>query len=915
MRISIRAVSMRSFVLFLLFTVASSLSAQGRGRIVGRIVDAATGVPLAGAQVGILEQPAVTAVVALDGRYTLLGVPAGTVSVRVRMIGYQAKVVAGLVVTEGGIVTQDITLAAQLVEVEALVVTAGAEAGSVDAALEKQRTATGIINAVSAEQIARSPDSDAGQAVQRVSGVSMQDGKFVFVRGLGERYTTTALNGARIPSPEPERRVVPLDLFPSGMLQSITTQKTFTPDRPGDFTGGEVDLQTREFPSRRVITFSSAMGVNGRATGQSLVRAPTLGGEWIGRAGAARELPANVAAAGNLTGLTNEETFPLIRSLRDSWSARTESGPFNGSLSASVGGEDPLFGRMIGYLGSFSYSNKQEVRDGLYQAQPIGDSVSTAPINVGTGSASSASILWGGLFNVSTRIGASSKLTFNNSLTRSADNEAILLHSNNEEFSTPLVLTRLSFTTRQVRSNQIAGEHLIAGRNNLSWSITNSATRRYEPDRSDLAYVDTGDPATDYWFGSPRSATRTFSDLHESNWQMQGDWRLMLNADGGRFVKFGTSWRATDRDAQSLSYDILPYATLSTTDKTQSPGDLFSDANIDNGWFTLAANVFGGVYEARERLSAGYGMLQWPLGRRVTLLTGARIERWDLTLDAFNQEGDRTAVDRLKTDLLPSLGLTVALTPDQNLRLSASQTVSRPEYRELAPIQYFEPLGGIITVGSDSLERSLIQNYDIRWEWFPRAGEVVSAGVFYKRFDAPIERVFQFAGGTRRNTWLNAEGATNLGLELELRKNLGMLGAALAPFSLSSNVTWMRSRIEVNSDALTNADRAMVGQAPYVANVGLTWVTSTDRPLTVSALYNVVGRRIMEAGADPFPDTYEEARQLVDVSLEVPLIPGMQLKVDAKNLLDQEVRWTQGSITRNRYRPGREFSLALQWRP
>lgn len=308
-------------------------------------------------------------------------------------------------------------------------------------------------------------------------------------------------------------------------------------------------------------------------------------------------------------------------------------------------------------------------------------------------------------------------------------------------------------------------------------------------------------------------------------------------------------------------------------------------------------------------------MLQWALGPRVTLLTGARVERWDLTVDAFDPFGAPTPSGGLTTDVLPSLGLTVALSPDQNLRLSASQTVSRPEYRELAPIQYFEPLGGIITVGNPDLKRSLVQNFNARWEWFPRAGEVVSAGVFYKRFDAPIERVFQFRGGTRANTWLNAQGATNLGLKLELRKNLGMLSAALATFSLTSNLTFMRSRIEVDNDALTNTDRAMVGQAPYVVNFGLTWVTGSERPVVVSGLYNVVGRRIVEAGAVPFPDTYEEARQLVDVSVEAPLFPGLQLKADAKNLLDQQVRWNQGSVTRNRYRPGREFSLALQWRP
>src|SRR6478736_978624 len=259
-----RIVLMRALILTtLILGLSASADAQGKARIVGKILDANSGAPLAGAQVVLVENPLIASVAAIDGRYTLLNVPAGPVSVRVRFIGYQSKVVAGIVATDGGFITQDITLAAQVIEVEALTVQAGSEKGSVNAALEQQRSATGIVNAVTAEQIAKSPDSDAGQAVQRVSGVSVQDGKFVFVRGLGERYTTTSLNGARVPSPEPDRKVVPLDLFPSNLLEGVTTSKTFTPDQPGDFSGASVDLKTREFPTGRVYTLSTTAGMNG----------------------------------------------------------------------------------------------------------------------------------------------------------------------------------------------------------------------------------------------------------------------------------------------------------------------------------------------------------------------------------------------------------------------------------------------------------------------------------------------------------------------------------------------------------------------------------------------------------------------------------------------------------------------------
>src|SRR5690606_6333991 len=197
----------------------------------------------AGAQVELVGGNAVV-VSALDGRFNLPA-PAGEASVRVRMIGYSAKLVSGIQVPAGDVTSQDISLPAATVDVAEITVTSEAEQGSAARALDEQRNAVGVVNAVSSEQIQKSPDSDAGQAVQRVSGVTVQDGKFVFVRGLGERYTTTSLNGARVPSPEPERKVVPLVMFPSSLIESITTSKTYTPDQAGDFSGASVDIRTR----------------------------------------------------------------------------------------------------------------------------------------------------------------------------------------------------------------------------------------------------------------------------------------------------------------------------------------------------------------------------------------------------------------------------------------------------------------------------------------------------------------------------------------------------------------------------------------------------------------------------------------------------------------------------------------------
>ena len=917
-------------VLLLGLLSAAPLAAQGKGRIVGKVLDAATGAPLSGAQVVLVENPTIASVAAIDGRYTLLNVPAGPVSVRIRLIGYQSKVIAGLVVTDGGFVTQDVTLAAQVIEVEAITVAAGSERGSVNSALEQQRDATGIVNAVTAEQIAKSPDSDAGQAVQRVSGVSVQDGKFVFVRGLGERYTTTSLNGARVPSPEPDRKVVPLDLFPSNLLEGVSTSKTFTPDQPGDFSGASVNLKTREFPTGRVFTLSTTAGMNGAVTGQAGTFAPTVGTEWRGLAGDARALPQEVADLPSTAEIPEQNA--AAAHFRRTWLGDAGTGAPNGSMNLSLGGEDPIFGHLLGYIASFGYSNAQEVRHDEYRSRAIdGDGMDggelTLAQNAYRGSTTRTSVLMGGMLNLSTRVGATSKLTFNNTFTRSGDNEATSIGGQNEEIGDAIQTTRLGFTQRGVRSNQLAGEHLLAARHTLSWQVTNSGVHRYEPDRSD--YSERGAMGADSlvtpeeWQATGRGASyRSFSDLHESGWNLGMDYKVFLGEPGpGASVKVGGNYRTADRDVLASGYSLQNWA-LPDEDLTLSPDEIFTDANFAANMFILSPDNQVGNYTARDRILSGYAMTELPLSSRMRLVAGARVESADLEVTTTLPDAVPTTAAKQNVDVLPSVALNIALTVTQNLRFSASQTLSRPEYRELSGTAYRELASGRDVVGNAALVRALIQNFDARWEMYPRSGEVLSFGVFYKHFDRPIEKVITAQTGADALTYVNAESGHNFGIELEARKNLDFLGQGLSDFSAFTNVTLMRSRVYFGDDQVgsSNSDnRPMLGQAPYVVNAGVSWNTASGWSAT--ALYNIVGRRVSEGGSISLPDTYEEARSVVDVSLRIPLMQTLEAKVDGKNLLNTAYRTTQGHFANGdpnyqlHYRAGRVFQMGITWRP
>jgi hypothetical protein len=919
--------------LLLLLAVAASLSSPRAaeaqsGRIVGRVVDAGSGQPISGAQlavtgtrIGVLSN--------VDGRYMLLNVPAGPRTMSVTYIGYAPKTIEGIEVVADRAVAQDVTMESAAVAVEGITVSAARETGSVSVALDMQRTAVGVTSATTLEQISKSPDSDAAQAVQRVSGVTVQDGKYVFVRGLGERYTTTSLNGARVPSPEPEKKVVPLDLFPSNLLENITTSKTFTPDQPGDFSGASVNLKTRSFPARRMVQLSFSGGANARATGKEVPMAGTVGGEWLGMAAADRRLPIGLTGTSDFARLSQNQINGLIRALPRDWTFQNDQGLPNVSGSLSFGGEDPiLFGHRIGYVGSISYSRSQEVHEEEVRSRAVpGDAAGTpVPYNQFVGSTGQSGVLWGGLLNLSTYLGHGHKLELHNTYDRTADNEAHQDWGRVEEF--PQVdsvrRTSLRYVERTVRSNQVHGEHLLNDHNKVEWSATSSGVTRSEPDRSDIAYgyefSPTGQRLPLAWLGFiPEGAKRTTGDLTEDALSADLGYTLIVgSSDRQSSFRVGGAYRRTVREATSASYNLRALG-LGPEERAASPDDLFYGAFTEGGVsnLTIEPNSSGGAYGAEDQVGAGYVMGEVPLGSSLRLIGGARVERWVLDMTAEPTSRALMRIKRTNNDVLPSLALNAKLGESQTLRLSASQTLARPEYRELAPISYRDMLGDRQVFGDSSLVRTLVQNFDARWEWYPDASEVVSIGVFAKRFEKPIESIDVATSGASQLSFINAESAMNYGAELEIRKALDFVAASFAPISLFANTTFMHSRINTsnsNLSALSNDERPMVGQAPYVVNAGLTYATESGAT-SATLLYNVVGRRIASAAIVPLnADVYEEPRQLLDFAIRVGLNERVSAKLDAKNLLDSAYEERQGDVIRYRYRTGRSITLGLSWR-
>jgi outer membrane receptor protein involved in Fe transport len=897
---------------------SNALAQQQTGRVVGQVYDAESGRALQGVQV-FVTGTSFGALAGLDGRYIISNVPAGTVSVTAMMIGFASKTVTGVVVPAGGAIRLDITLATAAVELEEITVSATAERGSVSGALNEMRTAVTMLSAISSEEITRSPDSDAAAAIRRVSGVTVQDGKYVFVRGLGERYTTTALNGARLPSPEPERKVVPLDLFPTSLLQTITTSKTFTPNLSGDFTGAQVDIRLRDFPQRRTITISGSVSGTTEATTQDILMPGDRAG-WLAMTAGDRELPVEVERWGNFAQNPGPaDVNRMVSSFRNAWSARSVTGTPGGSFSASVGGSDPLlFGHELGYLISGTYSFSEDAKVEHVRAQALaGDAGSVLEVDRFDGTTGTRSILWGGVGSFGTRLGDNHRLTFDASYNRTADDEARLEEGFSENLGQEFQIERLSYVERAVHSLQLGGEHQLGGNNRIDWTVTRSGVLRLEPDRSEIVYQIPGGGAAPVWFSSSNEgAVRTFSSLTGDGLEASLNHRLSWgDASRPHELGLGGLFSRTDRESDAHVYAVG--STLDQASRALEPEEIFDGRFTQGGTspFRITPLSQGGSYTAEDELLAGYGMLTLQMGA-AELIAGARVERSELVLDAVSTVGDRVGVNPVYTDVLPSVTLNWRFSDAQSLRIAATQTLSRPEYRELANVQYREVLGGDNIIGNPDLKRALVKNADVRWEWYPSPVEAISVGLFAKRFEDPIERVYLATSGTRIVTFQNAESAENYGVELEVRKGLGAFSPALEPWTVFSNATIMKSTIKIGGQgsSRSNDERPMEGQSPYVVNAGITYSTE-DARTSATLLFNAVGRRISSAAEAPLPDVYEEARATLDLSLRFGLTEAVSGKLDLKNLLDSPYEFSQGTVLREYYRTGRGASLGLSWRP
>lgn len=907
--------------------IAGPAMAQGSGdRISGRVTgeDAR---PLVGARVSIpsLDLGALTDA---DGRFVLAGVPAGVHTVVIEYLGYETKTVAGVAV-EGELVSLHVMLEPRAITAEGITVTAAREAGSDVALLTDRMQAAAVVDAIGAAQIARSPDGNAAAALKRLPGVSVVDGKYVYVRGLGDRYGATTLNGAPLPSPEPDRKVVPLDLVPSSLLESVVSAKTYSPDQPGDHAGGLVQIRTKDFAGSRTFGVSASLGFDTEATFADGLGYAGGGLDYFGIEDGTRALPAALPRDVPLQNLSRAELERIGEAFAGTWGPRPRRLPLNHGFGLTYGDVFEIGERRLGLIGTISHSNAFSNRDGQIE-RALSASGGAEPVIDFLGTASTHSVALGGLLHLGLELGEDDRISLNAVLNRLTDDEARTFEGLNLDSNANQRNLRIRYLSQSLASAQLSGEHRVGrlGGVGLRWRAAYSLAERYEPNTREMLYREVADGRF-LWENFIQSASVFHQDMDEAAAAGGLDVEFPLRGGARRVaLSVGASADLRDRTAYTRRLRFVPVGSVAESVRELPPDRMLTPETIGpNGFEIRDATFRTDNYDAVHRVLAGYAMVDAEVLPGLHVRAGARVEKAEQSVsprDLFDHGLDPLDGARLiTTDLLPALNVRLALSEHMNLRAGASRTLARPQLRELAPFSYADYAGGFLVLGNTQLERSRITNLDLRWEWTPRADAVVSVSTFRKHFTDPIE-VLVLPSTELKKTWVNAGEATNHGVEVELRAPIGSIGAG--DLSFNANLTWVESTVrtggtvryydagQAQTTTLPLRERALQGQSPYVLNFGLSY-TRPSTGTSATLLYNRFGRRIDAVGSALLPDIYEEARDQLDLVASHPLGRGLSLKLAASRLLGTVVRFTQDGDLVRRYDAGRTISLSVSWSP
>ncbi|MGY4385511.1 TonB-dependent receptor [Pedobacter sp. UYP24] len=925
--------NLKKAIITLLFVIIGAVSFAQTGRISGKVSDKKSGETLIGVTVRVKGTTKGIAT-DVDGKYSLPGLLAGKYILVFQYVGYNTKEISDVEVAAGKSTAFDIVLdEAGGENLNEVVIQGSFKKESVNALYAQQKNSAVISDGVSSESIKRSPDRNTSDVLKRVSGATVQDNKFVVIRGLSDRYNTALLDGASLPSTEPNRKAFSFDIVPSNLVDNIIISKTATPDLPGDFTGGAIQIITKDIPEQNFISFGIGAGYNTASTFKDFKSGARNATDYFAFDNGDKALAANFPSRNKIIGgtLTPEQGITAIRSLSSDWNVYNNTALPTQNYQFTLGRvKDLKDNKRFGALFSVTYRNAQSINNDVirdYVNYDYHDNIYKFSTNLGA------------LANFAYTYGKS-KITFKNIYNRTYDDQYLNRYGYNTDRNRDIKFYAFDLMQKALIKSTIEGTHPLGVNNSkINWSLSYANVLNDQPDQKKISYQrdPTNKGNADYVYVAQtdninKENSRLFSKLNEDDFSGGLNYTLpvkMFKQTSTFKAGLNSIYRTRTFDARFIGLQANQSAPNANEINKRPLSSLYAKDAINSGaYFLNDISLDADSYKAHSLTNAGYLMLDNKLGEKSRLVWGVRVEQFNVVLDA-KVPTPQTSVNDNYVDVLPSANYTYSLTPKINLRASYYRTLARPEFRELSSASIYDYELLALQQGSPNLKEAKIDNADIRFEFYPQAGQIISVSGFYKKFHNAIESFNSDGGSSRIITFINSDKVDVYGVELEFRKTLDFISETefLKKTTFYTNLSLIKSNVETKNTGINLIDtkRPMVGQAPYIINAGLQHSFLNDK-LSFNALYNTVGRRLNVAGGALFPAIWEAPRNVVDLQLAVKVIKNKgELKFNAGDILnnritqyydndkDKKYDRSKGDATISSYKPGSNYSLSFSY--
>jgi hypothetical protein len=906
---------MKPLLLIVAFLLTISFSFAQKGRIEGKITDSKTGTPLAGVSV-LIKETGKGIATNLDGRFVLNVEPGKKYTLVISSTNYQGKEVNEIETGADGIAYVDVALDLKAKTGDEVVVKAtSAKKESVNALISFQRTTNTVASVISAEAIRRSPDKNTGEVLKRTPGASLVDGKFLVVRGLADRYNQAMLNGILLTSTEPDRKTFSFDIIPAPMIDNIIINKAFVPELPGEWAGGLIQVNTKDIPSKSFFNVQIGTGFNTQTVGNDFYKAKGGKLDWLGIEDGTRALPDSYKTKSDFNLSTPAQKASIGRELNNNWAATPQSVSPNVSLQLNGGFNGKIFGKKIGGILGINYSKSNRFTDVLNQSQELQSNGTFGQKFSYKDDRYTQEVTLGALASFTLQLNAKNKVSLKSIVNVNTNNYVIQRKGINNVIGISgedVQGGELAFKENTFFTAQINGEHNIIAPLKLKWYGAFNILDGYSPDQRRYQYTRTAGTQNPYEFLvgnslAQESGSRIFQSLNDYIYTAGGDLSYNFNLlKQKQTVKAGYMLQVKDR-----LYNAQLFANFLPTDnkalRRQPINQIFAPANFGDGADNSNLFSFGAInnrdfrYIANTILNAGFLQFDNQLSKELRVVWGLRVENYDQLLGSVKQWDPRHKHTE-QTDYLPGVNATYKLNSKTNLRLSGSQTVIRPEQRELSALSLYDFELNATVKGNPNLKRTKVTNLDVRYELYPRSGEVVTAGLFYKHFKDPIEQNLQQGGAIFE--FDNPEKATAYGIEVEFRKRLDIV-KGLKNFTLQANAAYINSKV---TDSKNNTQRPLQGQSPYLINIGLMYDLEKSG-LNATLLYNQIGRRIYLVGNSDNgdPSVWEAPRPLLDFQLGKKLLKNKaEVRLNISDLLNRTQYFYQNNLENNTFQKGKD---------